>query len=69
MAIGIVKFFNTQKGFGFIVPEDGGDDIFVHITAVERSGLKALVEGMRVAFEIETDPRKGKSSAANLRLL
>ncbi|MEM6665231.1 MAG: cold-shock protein [Pseudomonadota bacterium] len=60
---GTVKFFNDQKGFGFITPDDGGKDIFVHITAVERSGIPALTEGMKVTFETEPDKR-GKGPKA-----
>ena len=68
MPIGTVKFFNTDKGYGFIAPEDGGDDSFVHITAVERSGLGTLVKDQRVSYEIEAD-RRGKMSAVNLQAL
>jgi CspA family cold shock protein len=68
MTIGTVKFFNTTKGFGFIAPEDGGKDVFVHATAVERSSeINALFEGQRVGFELERDQRSGKESAVNLR--
>ena len=67
MTIGTVKWFNAQKGFGFIQPDDGGKDVFVHISAVERSGMGNLSEGQKVSFDIETDPRRGKSSAANLK--
>jgi CspA family cold shock protein len=66
MAIGTVKFFNDQKGYGFIQPDDGGKDVFVHVSAVERSGLRGLVEGQKVSFEVETDRRSGKPSAVNL---
>jgi CspA family cold shock protein len=66
MATGTVKFFNTQKGYGFIQPADGGRDVFVHISDVERSGLRTLVEGQKVAFEIVTD-RNGKNKASNLQ--
>ena len=65
MPIGKVKFFNTQKGFGFIQPEDGGNDAFVHISAVERAGMNSLVQDQRVSYELETDQR-GKTSAVNL---
>lgn len=65
---GTVKFFNADKGYGFIKPDDGGRDIFVHITAVERAGLESLAEGQRVAYEIEPD-KKGKGpKAVDLRL-
>ncbi len=69
MANGTVKFFNTTKGFGFIQPDDGSSDIFVHISAVERSGLHSLVEGQKVSFEVVADRRSGKSAAANLEAL
>lgn len=67
MQTGTVKWFNAKKGFGFIQPEDGGADIFVHITAVEKSGLGNLFEGQKISFEIQNDPKKGKSSAVNLK--
>lgn len=69
MAQGTVKFFNAQKGFGFIVQDNGGPDVFVHISAVERSGLRGLAEGQKVSFDIEADRRSGKSAAANLQAL
>ena len=65
MTEGTVKFFNTTKGYGFIAPNDGGKDAFVHISAVERSGLSTLVEGQRVSYELQTG-RDGKVSAVNL---
>lgn len=68
MPVGKVKFFNTQKGFGFIQPEDGGSDAFVHITAVEKAGLNSLVQDQRVSYELETDQR-GKTSAISLKTL
>ena len=67
MSIGTVKWFNSTKGFGFIQPEDGGDDVFVHMSAVERSGIGNLREGQRVSFDVERNPKNGKVSAANLR--
>jgi len=67
MATGTVKFFNAQKGYGFIVQDGGGPDVFVHISAVERAGLRTLVEGQKLSFDIEADRRSGKSAAANLR--
>ncbi len=67
MSIGTVKWFNAQKGYGFIQPEDGSQDVFVHISAVERSGIGNLHEGQRLNFEIERDQRRGKTSAVNLR--
>ncbi|MBD9650731.1 cold-shock protein (plasmid) [Ensifer sp. PDNC004] len=66
MNIGTVKFFNSAKGFGFIAPDDGGTDVFVHASAVERSGMRELVEGQKVNFEIVQDSRSGKSAAGNL---
>ena len=60
MQIGTVKWFNPQKGFGFIQPDNGDADVFVHISAVERAGLGTLTEGQKVSFELTTDPRKGK---------
>lgn len=66
MPIGTVKFFNADKGYGFIAPEDGGNDSFVHISAVERSGMTTLNKDQRVSYEIETDKR-GKLSAVNLQ--
>jgi CspA family cold shock protein len=66
MAQGTVKFFNAQKGFGFIVQDAGGPDVFVHVSAVERAGMRGLVEGQKVSFDIEAD-RRGKSAATNLQ--
>ena len=65
MATGTVKFFNTQKGFGFIQPADGSKDVFVHITAVQRAGLDTLVEGQKVSYDVVTE--RGKAAAANLK--
>ncbi|WP_102958407.1 cold-shock protein [Mangrovicella endophytica] len=67
MATGTVKWFNSQKGFGFIAPDDGGADAFVHISAVERSGLTGLTDGQKVSYELVADRRSGKMAAANLR--
>ncbi len=67
MTIGTVKFFNTTKGYGFIQPDNGGTDVFVHISAVERAGLGTLMEGQKVSFEVVQDRRSGKSAADNLR--
>ncbi|QFR33053.1 cold-shock protein [Ancylobacter sp. TS-1] len=67
MATGTVKWFNGQKGFGFIQPDNGGPDVFVHISAVERAGLRGLNEGQKISYEIETDRRSGKSSAGSLQ--
>jgi CspA family cold shock protein len=65
MPIGTVKFFNTQKGFGFIQPDDGSRDVFVHISAVQRSGLDTLNEGQKVQFDVQAD--RGKPAATNLK--
>jgi cold shock protein len=67
MNTGTVKWFNSQKGFGFIQPENGDKDVFVHISAVERAGMGSLNEGQKVSFDIVADRRSGKSSAENLR--
>jgi len=67
MMKGTVKWFNGQKGYGFIQPEDGSKDVFVHISAVERAGLHSLNEGQKVSFEVVTDRKTGKSSAGNLQ--
>ncbi len=67
MTIGTVKFFNTTKGFGFIQPDNGGTDVFVHISAVERAGMRTIVEGQKLSFEVVQDRRSGKSAAENLQ--
>jgi CspA family cold shock protein len=67
MPTGTVKFFNQQKGFGFIVVDGGGPDVFVHITEVERSGLSGLNDGQKVSFESKMDPKKGKPNAVNIK--
>src|SRR5690242_275588 len=67
MSVGTVKWFNPAKGFGFIQPEDGSKDVFVHISAVERSGIGNLSEGQKVSFDVERDAKSGKSSATNLK--
>lgn len=67
MAIGTVKWFNSEKGFGFIQPDNGGPDAFVHISAVERAGMSSLVEGQKVSYELVADRRTGKQSADNLQ--
>ena len=69
MSTGTVKWFNTQKGFGFIQPNDGGKDAFVHISALERSGIRDLREGQKVSYELVADRRTGKQAAENLSLL
>jgi CspA family cold shock protein len=66
MRIGTVKWFNATKGFGFIQPEDGSNDVFVHISAVERAGFRDLTEGQRISFELVADKRTGKASADKL---
>ncbi len=67
MASGTVKWFNATKGFGFIQPDDGGNDVFVHISAVEQAGLGSLNEGQKVSFELERDKRSGKMAAGQLK--
>ena len=67
MSTGTVKWFNGQKGFGFIQPDDGGKDVFVHISALERAGMQNLNEGQKISYEIVADRKTGKSSADNLR--
>ena len=67
MATGTVKFFSAQKGYGFIVQDNGGPDVFVHISAVERAGMHSLSEGQRLSFDVQADRRSGKSAAANLQ--
>ncbi len=69
MATGTVKWFNGQKGFGFIQPDDGGADVFVHVSAVERSGMNSLSEGQKLSFELERDNRSGKMSAGQLQAI
>jgi CspA family cold shock protein len=67
MATGTVKWFNGAKGFGFIQPDEGGPDVFVHISAVERAGLRSLNEGQKITYELEKDPRSGKAAAGQLQ--
>ena len=67
MATGIVKWFNDAKGFGFITPDEGGEDLFAHFSAIQSAGFKSLQEGQKVSFDIVADRRSGKSSADNLR--
>ena len=69
MTTGTVKWFNGQKGFGFIQPDQGGNDVFVHISAVERAGLNGLQEGQKVSFELEQDRRSGKMAASQLQAI
>jgi CspA family cold shock protein len=68
MNTGTVKFYNSQKGFGFIQPDDGGRDVFVHATALERAGIHSLREGQKVSFETQTDPRSGKIAVGRLQV-
>ena len=67
MAIGTVKWFNAQKGYGFIQPEGGGPDVFVHVSAVERAGMASLQEGQKISYDEQRDPKRGKTSAENLK--
>lgn len=67
MAIGTVKWYNETKGYGFIQPDNGDKDVFVHATALERAGLRGLVEGQKISYEVEADRRTGKESATNLQ--
>jgi cold shock protein len=67
MATGTVKFFNGQRGYGFIAPDGGGPDVFVHISAVERAGMRGLAEGQKLSFDVEADRKTGKSAAVNLQ--
>jgi CspA family cold shock protein len=67
MITGKVKFYNAQKGYGFIQPDDGGKDVFVHASALERAGMPGLVEGQKVSFDTEMDSRSGKTSVRNIR--
>ncbi|ESR22702.1 cold-shock protein [Lutibaculum baratangense] len=69
MATGTVKFFNHDRGYGFIQPDQGGPDVFVHATAVERAGMSALAEGQKLSYEVENDRRSGKPAATNLEAL
>ncbi|HEU4986520.1 MAG TPA: cold-shock protein [Rhizobiaceae bacterium] len=67
MTTGTVKFFNTTKGYGFIAPENGDPDVFVHISAVEQAGLRSIVEGQKISFDVIRDPKSGKNAAGNLQ--
>lgn len=67
MQTGVVKWFNGQKGFGFIQPDDGGNDVFVHISALERAGMTSLNEGQKISFELEQDRKSGKMAASQLQ--
>jgi CspA family cold shock protein len=68
MDTGVVKFYNTQKGFGFIQPDSGGKDVFVHATALERAGIHSLREGQKVSFDTQTDPRSGKIAVGKIEV-
>ncbi len=67
MPTGTVKWFNETKGYGFIQPDNGGKDVFVHVSALERSGMRGLAEGQKISYELETDRKSGKESAGNLK--
>jgi CspA family cold shock protein len=67
MATGTVKWYNDTKGYGFIQPDNGGKDVFVHATALERAGMRGLAEGQKISYEVESDRRSGKESATNLQ--
>lgn len=67
MTTGTIKWFNATKGFGFIQPDQGGQDVFVHISAVERAGMRSVVEGQKIGYDVVQDQRSGKSSAENLQ--
>jgi CspA family cold shock protein len=67
MNVGTVKFFNATKGFGFIQPDNGGSDVFVHISAIERAGMSSVSEGQKLSFDVVTDSRSGKSAAENIK--
>lgn len=67
MATGTVKWFNNDKGFGFIIPDEGGPDVFVHISAVERAGMRTLNEGQKLSYELQANPKNGKTSAGDLQ--
>ena len=68
MTTGTVKFYNEQRGFGFIQPDDGGKDVFVHATALERAGIRALADGQKVSFDTQVDRRTGKTAVGNLQV-
>jgi CspA family cold shock protein len=69
MTTGVVKFYNSDRGYGFIKPDDGGPDVFVHVTALEQAGLQSIAEGARLSFDAVMDQRKGKANAQNVKLL
>lgn len=69
MATGTVKWFNTEKGYGFVEPDEGGKDVFVHISAVQRSGMDSLAEGQKISYELATDRRTGKQAADNIQAM
>jgi CspA family cold shock protein len=69
MTTGVVEFFNSEKGYGFVKPDDGGPDVFVHVSALEQAGISSLPEGSRISFEAVMDKRKGKTNAQNVKLL
>jgi cold shock protein len=67
MSTGTVKWFNSTKGFGFIQPDDGGEDVFVHVSAVERAGMRSLADGQKISFDVVRDKKSGKNAADNLQ--
>ena len=69
MTTGVVKFYNSDKGYGFVKPDDGGPDVFVHVSALEQAGINSLHEGSRISFDAVMDQRKGKTNAQNVKLL
>jgi CspA family cold shock protein len=69
MTTGVVKFYNSDKGYGFVKPDDGGPDVFVHVSALEQGGISSLSEGARISFEAVMDQRKGKTNAQNVKLI
>ena len=69
MTTGVVKFYNSDKGYGFVKPDDGGPDVFVHVSALEQAGISSLPEGSRISFDAVMDQRKGKTNAQNVKLL
>ena len=69
MTTGVVKFFNQGRGYGFIQPDDGGSDVFIHISALEQAGISSVTGGTKVSFDAVMDPRKGKTNAQNVKLL
>ena len=69
MATGVVKFFNGERGYGFVAPDGGGADVFLHVSALEQAGIQSIPEGARISFDVVMDQRKGKTNAQNVKLL